>query len=90
MALLSVWWVWIAAAVVLGILELLAPGFLALGFAIGALAMAALVISPLTPSGVVLLVLFAAFSLAAWYGLRAVFSTPKGSVQRFEDDINDG
>ena len=40
--LLTLWWVWICAALVLGVIELLLPGSIFLGFAIGALAMAIL------------------------------------------------
>ena len=32
----SVWWAWIVGALVLAILEIFAPGFLFLGFAVGA------------------------------------------------------
>lgn len=35
-AILSIWWVWVAAGLVLAILETLLPGFILLGFAIGA------------------------------------------------------
>ncbi|WP_439118076.1 NfeD family protein, partial [Nereida ignava] len=35
-ALANTWWAWAAFALVLAILEVLAPGFVLLGFAIGA------------------------------------------------------
>ena len=41
--LLSLWWAWIAIAVLLGIVEVFAPGFIFLGFALGALVMAGVV-----------------------------------------------
>ena len=33
----SIWWIWLCVAMVLGLLEILVPGFVFLGFAIGAL-----------------------------------------------------
>ena len=33
----NVWWVWIVAGFALGVLEILAPGYIFLGFAMGAL-----------------------------------------------------
>ena len=32
----QVWWVWVAGGFLLGVLEVLAPGFIFLGFALGA------------------------------------------------------
>ena len=37
-ALWTVWWAWLALALLFGIAEVLLPGFVFLGFAIGALA----------------------------------------------------
>jgi len=92
---LADWWVWGAAALVLGCLEMLLPGFILLGFAIGAGVVGALFLVggpvalwmagslPLT------LVLFAMLSLVAWIALRRVFGLPAGQVTTFEKDIND-
>ena len=89
-ALWSIWWVWLAAALVLAILEVLVPGFVFLGFAIGALAVAMLLLNTGLSLGLPLLLLvFAALSLIAWLVLRQVFAARKGQVRRFEDDIND-
>jgi membrane protein implicated in regulation of membrane protease activity len=89
-ALWSLWWVWLAAALALGIIELLAPGFIFLGFAIGALAVSMLLLNTGLSLGLpLLLLLFAALSLTAWLILRRFFALPKGQVKRFEDDIND-
>ena len=41
----TIWWVWLCAALVLGILEVLVPGFVFLGFAIGALAVSLLLLN---------------------------------------------
>nr|WP_157133214.1 hypothetical protein [Roseobacter sp. SK209-2-6] len=85
------WWVWGAAALVLAILEVLMPGFVFLGFAIGALACTALllVIGSTGISLAALLFTFAALSLIAWLALRRYFALPKGQVKTFDHDIND-
>ncbi|MCE8513747.1 hypothetical protein KBY24_00500 [Ruegeria pomeroyi] len=86
-ALWSVWWLWLAAALVLGVVEMLLPGFIFLGFAIGA-AVTGLLLLIVTPSLPLLLLIFAALSLAAWLLLRHRFSLPSGQVKTFKDDIN--
>ncbi|ANP38565.1 MULTISPECIES: NfeD family protein [Rhodobacterales] len=87
----ALWWVWCAAALVLGILEVLAPGFVFLGFAIGALGVGVLLLA--MGSGTfglpVLVFLFAAISLIAWLVLRRAFALPRGQVKTFDTDIND-
>jgi membrane protein implicated in regulation of membrane protease activity len=88
--LLTVWWVWLAAALVLAILEVLAPGFIFLGFAIGAAVVGVALLGPLQLLSVpMLLLVFAALSLVAWLVLRRVFALPKGQVKTFNHDIND-
>ncbi|WP_428924631.1 hypothetical protein [Marinibacterium sp. SX1] len=90
MSALTLWWVWGAAALVLGILEVLVPGFVFLGFAIGAAAVALLLLNlGLVLSLPLLLLVFAALSLLAWIVLRRAFALPRGQVTRFHDDIND-
>ncbi|SDC89751.1 NfeD family protein [Ruegeria marina] len=88
MPLWSIWWLWIAAALVLGVVEMLLPGFIFLGFAIGA-ALTGLLLLVLTPSLPVLLLIFAALSLVAWLALRRTFALPHGQVKRFKGDINE-
>jgi len=86
----TLWWVWGAAALVLGILEILAPGFVFLGFAIGAAAVALLLLVSGGSWGLPLLLLvFAGLSLAAWLLLKRLFALPKGQVKTFDHDIND-
>lgn len=86
----TLWWVWGAAALVLAILEVLAPGFIFLGFAIGAAAvMLFLLASGMAPGLPLLLLVFAALSLGAWLVLRRLFALPKGQVKTFDHDIND-
>ncbi|MBB96317.1 MAG: hypothetical protein CML68_17200 [Rhodobacteraceae bacterium] len=88
--ILSLWWVWAAAALVLGILEVVVPGFIFLGFAIGAFLVAMLLLNlGLVLSLPLLVLIFAALSLVSWVILRRVFSLPHGQVKRFHDDVND-
>ena len=88
--MLSLWWVWGAAALVLGILEVLVPGFVFLGFAIGAFLVTMLLLNlGLVLSLPLLLLIFTALSLVAWLILRQVFALPRGQVKRFHDDVND-
>lgn len=87
---LTIWWVWLAAALVVAILEIMVPGFVFLGFAIGAAVVGLLLIGPMQLLSVqAILLLFAAFSLIAWLALRRIFALPKGQVKTFDHDIND-
>lgn len=89
------WWVWAAAALLCGILELAAQAYVFLGFAVGAAAMAAILLvggpaaALLAGSTPVALLAFAVISGAAWIGLRAALGPRHGSVQRFDRDVND-
>jgi len=86
------WWIWMAAALVLAIAELLAPAFILLGFAIGAAVTGIVVLTDitwLTGSLPRLLVVFAAISLVAWLVLRRVLGVRKGQVRVWDTDIND-
>lgn len=88
MALWSLWWAWLCLALILGIAEVLIPGFIFLGFAIGAVAVAVLLAFGLAVSLPALLLIFAALSLVTWLALRRYFALPKGQVKTFKDDIN--
>lgn len=86
----GLWWAWGAAALILAILEVLAPGFIFLGFAIGAAAVAVILWFPVLTLTLPQLVLaFAAFSLVAWLILRKVFARPEGQVKVIHKDVND-
>ena len=89
MAVVSTWWTWIVAAAILGIVEMLVPGFIALGFALGALAMAGLVALGVALPASLFMLLFAGLSLIAWIALRLLFKGPSGEVKTFDHDIND-
>ncbi|WP_170480312.1 NfeD family protein [Ruegeria arenilitoris] len=84
------WWIWIAAAISLAILEVFLPGFIFLGFAVGGAATGILLlISGMTPTLPVLLLIFAALSLIVWLVLRRMFAMPHGQVKTFDHDINE-
>lgn len=85
----ALWWVWAAAGLVLAILEVFAPGFVLLGFAIGAGVTSILLAIGVAPSLPYLLLIFALVSLAAWVAMRRVFSLKTGQVKTFDHDIND-
>lgn len=84
------WWVWMVAGVALGVLELLAPAFVLLGFAIGALAVGGLLaIGVLGGSLPVIILVFAVLSLVSWIALRKIFGLRHGQVKVWDKDIND-
>ena len=69
---------------------MLAPGYVFLGFAIGAIVVGALLWLGVLGAGWPLLALvFAVVSLIAWWGLRRVFGLRTGQVKIWERDIND-
>ena len=84
------WWVWLAAGLALAILDLLLPGFIFLGFALGAMITGMVLLVPgVTPSLPVLLFGFTIMSLLIWLFLRYTFALPRGQVKLFKHDIND-
>jgi inner membrane protein len=92
----AVWWAWGAAAVVLAVGEVLLPSFVLLGFAIGAAAVALVLLvgGPLAvwlaASLPMLLLVFAVISLLSWLALRRWVGVYRGQVKTFDHDINDG
>ncbi|SFG47321.1 NfeD family protein [Sulfitobacter dubius] len=88
-AWLTLWWVWVCAALALGVVELLLPGWIFLGFALGALAMA-LVVAFWAPGNVALLLaVFAVLSLVAWMALRVLFKRQSSGARIVTRDINE-
>jgi membrane protein implicated in regulation of membrane protease activity len=93
--MLGLWWVWAVAAALLAAIEVLAPGWVFLGFALGAaaLSLTLLVGGPL--AGVVVastplaLLAFAGLSLAGWAALRRVFGVRHGEARIIRRDINE-
>lgn len=86
----SIWWVWIVAGFLLGMLEIIVPGYIFLGFAIGAVVTGLLVGISVAPASPALLVLiFAVCSLVAWLVLRRTMGVRAGQVKVWDRDIND-
>jgi len=85
----DVWWVWIAGGFALGVAEVLLPGFIFLGFAIGAVLTGILLGFGLAVSLPLLLLIFALLSLATWIGLRATLGVHRGQVKLWDKDINE-
>ena len=83
------WWFWVAFGLVLVILETVLPGFVLLGFGIGAVVVGLLISLGLSMTLPKLVLLFATVSLITWADLRALFRPKKAKVKTFENDIND-
>lgn len=91
----NIWWIWIAGGIVLAILELFAPGFIFLGFALGALAMGVLFLLA-GPGGLFIggslplaLLTFAVLSALAWLAMRRLVGVRKGQTRVWDRDINE-
>lgn len=88
--MLGVWWVWIVAGFALGVLEVIVPGYIFLGFAIGAVLVGIAVGLGLLGGNLpVLLFAFALASLIAWLALRRTMGVREGQVKLWDRDIND-
>ena len=90
----TTWWVWMAGALALAILEVLAPTHILLGFAIGAFITGGVLYlgGTLTVFSLPLtLTFFAVVSLLAWLVMRRVFGLRMAEVKTWskEEDIND-
>ncbi|MGL4279740.1 MAG: NfeD family protein [Albidovulum sp.] len=91
MAFWQEWWVWMLAGAVLAILEVLIPGFILLGFAIGAGLTGGLIwLGVLGSSFGTLLLVFAFVSIIAWLALRRLVGVRRGQVKVWDRDINEG
>ena len=67
MPLWTEWWVWMSGALILATLEVLIPGYIFLGFAIGAGVMGLLILLGVSATGLALtLVIFAVLSLISY------------------------
>ena len=88
MELISIWWVWVVVAVGLGVLEVLLPSFIFLGFAIAAVIMAVIVGISGEMGAALAIMIFAVLALVAWLLLRAKFGTSEKDVKVWRDDIN--
>ena len=84
----NIWWVWMAAALVLAIIEVVVPGYIFLGFAVGAALTAVLVllVQVSIPTALVIAAVLAGLSYVA---LRKMLGVQKGQVRIWTKDIND-
>lgn len=87
----QVWWVWVAAGFVIGIVEVAVPGFIFIGFAGGAIVTGMLIWAGLLAGSSlsVMLAVFAFASLVVWLGLRALLGKRPGQVKIWDKDINE-
>ncbi|MFU8881301.1 MAG: NfeD family protein [Rhodobacterales bacterium] len=84
------WWVWVVVGVTLAVAEVMLPGFILLGFAIGAALVGVLLLIGVLGSNLfVLILVFALASLIAWIALRRLVGIRKGQVKIWDRDIND-
>ncbi|MFV0490672.1 MAG: NfeD family protein [Pseudorhodobacter sp.] len=89
-SLWSIWWVWVVGGFVLGIIELLIPGFIFVGFAIGAVVTGLLIWFGFLGANLASTVLiFAVVSLISWLVTRKLVGTRPGQVKIWDHDIND-
>ncbi|MCK0095840.1 hypothetical protein MWU60_09680 [Yoonia sp. F2084L] len=90
MPLWTEWWVWMSGALILATLEVLIPGYIFLGFAIGAAMMGLLILFGVSASGLALtLVVFAVLSLISYIAMRKYFGLKTGQVKIWDTDVND-
>lgn len=86
----SVWWVWVVAGFLIGALEVVVPGYIFLGFAIGAVMTGLFIGFGILSGGPAFLVLtFALCSVVAWLALRRTMGVRRGQVKVWDRDIND-
>ncbi|MFV0335220.1 MAG: NfeD family protein [Tropicimonas sp.] len=89
------WWLWVSIGIGLAILEVAVPGFIFLGFALGAIVVGLLLLlggglaAWLTGSASMLLLVFALLSVLAWLMLRKLVGVRQGQSRVVEKDIND-
>ena len=84
------WWVWAIAGLVLAMLEVVLPGFILLGFAIGAgVTGLSIWLGILGGSLPVLLLVTAVVALVAWWVLRSALGVRKGQSKIWNKDINE-
>jgi inner membrane protein len=88
--LVGTWWAWVILGFALGVLEVIAPGFIFLGFAIGAVVTGVLVGIGVSAGLPALILIFAVVSVVAWLVLRRVVGVREGQVKVWDRDINDG
>ncbi|WP_417720511.1 NfeD family protein [Salipiger sp.] len=87
--MIHLWWIWASAAVLLLVLEMFAPGFIFLGFGLGAAAVSIWLLVGYAAGWPWLVLIFAVVSLLSWIALRQLVGVRKGQVKLWERDINE-
>lgn len=86
----GLWWVWVVAGFALGVLEIIVPGYIFLGFAIGAIVVGGLIgLGALGGQLPALLLVFSLASVFAWLVLRRALGLRQGQTKLWDKDIND-
>jgi inner membrane protein len=91
----GLWWVWVSAGVVMGIIEVFIPGFFFLGFSAGAIVTGLVLLAGgpfaawLASSVAYTLLFFAVLSLISWLVLRRLVGVRKGQLKIWTRDINE-
>ncbi len=91
----ATWWVWVAGGMAVAILEVVLPGYIFVGFAIGAVLTGAVLGLDLPGAGFIAaspanaLTVFAVLSLLAWLSLRFALGVRRGQIKHFDRDINE-
>lgn len=92
----AAWWAWVAAGLVLAILEVVLPGYVFVGFAVGAVVTGVAMGLGLPGSGWMAaapmnaVLVFALLSVLAWLGFRRFLGVRRGQSKRIDHDINEG
>ena len=87
--MIHLWWIWASAAVLLLVLEMFAPGFIFLGFGLGAAAVSIWLLVGYAAGWPWLVLIFAEVLLLSWIALRQLVGVRKGQVKLWERDINE-
>ena len=83
-------WVWIAGGIALGALEMLAPGFVLFGFAVGAVCVGILIWAGVLGTNLtVMLFVCAVIAVIAWLIARRVMGVRAGQTKIWDRDINE-
>lgn len=83
-------WFWIVVAALLGLMEVLLPGYVFLGIAIACGLTGLVLLAGVTaPSLPVLLLIVAVLSGVVWLILRRLMGVREGQVRIWDRDIND-
>ncbi|WP_457650898.1 NfeD family protein [Profundibacter sp.] len=89
----TTWWLWMAGGLILGIMEVLAPTFILLGFAIGAFVTGGFLyfgggVAFFSATLPYTLVFFAVVSVVSWLVMRMVFGVNREKVKTYSKDVD--